>query len=118
MDAVEDVVGQMGIDRGLDLGFAGLDVGHELQQPSPVIALGEPFAVHEIAFHQHRVRIQESVGGDEIDFRMVGPTTEQRLQHASSRGLADGDRAGDTDDEGHLGRQLTEEGVRCPVQLL
>ncbi len=47
-------------------------------------------------------RIQESVGGDQVDARMVFPAGEQCLQHAGGGGLADRDRSGDTDDEGHL----------------
>jgi hypothetical protein len=67
---------------------------------------------------EHPVRIEESVGGDQVDLRMVGPLFEQRLQDAREGALADGDAARDADDVGHLRGDRAEERRRHPVEIL
>ncbi len=79
-----------------------LDLGHETQQLPPVVALRKTLAVHDIPADQLLGRIQETVGGHQVDARMMIPPRQQCLQHTGGRGLADGDRSGDTDHERHL----------------
>ena len=80
--AGDDVVVQVRVDGRGDLADAGLHVGDELQQPLDVVALGEALPVHDAARLQHAVRVEEAVGGDQVDLRMVRPAGEQLAQDA------------------------------------
>ena len=100
--ALDDVVDDVAVDGRVGDGRAALQLAEELQQAAGVVALREALAVHHAAFVEHLVGIQEAVGGDEVDLRMVGPAGQQRLQDAGERALADGDAAGDPDDVRHL----------------
>ena len=102
----------------LDLRCAALDVAQERQQALGVVALGEALALHQPARLEHLVRVQEAVGGDQVDLRVVGPAGEQRLQDAGERALADGDAAGDADDVGHPRCDRAEERRRHPGEVL
>ena len=100
--ALKNIVGEVRIDRRLYLGRARLHIGEEAEQALDVEALGETLALHQPALFEHLVRIEEAVGRDEIDFRMVRPAREQRAQNARHGGLPHRDRARDADDIGHL----------------
>src|SRR4029453_7369473 len=47
------------------------------------------------------VGVEETVGGDQVDLRVVSEAGQQRLQHTGGGGLADGDASRDADDERH-----------------
>ena len=57
--------------------------------------------MHQVSSQQLGVRVEEAVGGDEVDPGVVLPARQQRLQHAGGGGLADRDAARDADDERH-----------------
>ena len=117
--AWHDVVALVRIDRALHADPAGLDVGHEGQQAPRVVALREALAVHETAGLERHVGQQETIGGDEVDARAVGPARQQLAQQAGGGALADRDAAGDADDVGHAhGLGVAEEGGGRPVELL
>ena len=116
--AGHDVVHDVAVDRSPHLGLAALHRGQEVEQAPGVVALGEALAVHEAAVLEHPVRVEEPVGGDEVDLRVVGPAREQRLQDAGEGALAHGDAAGHADDVGHLRRQRAEEGRRHLLEVL
>ncbi len=99
--AGHDVVDQVRVHRGGRLIGARLDRGDEAHQRSTVIAFRKALAVHDLSTRQLGVRVQESVGGHQVDARMVAEPGEQRLQHTGSGRLADGDAAGHADDERH-----------------
>ena len=106
---VEDVVGDVGVHRRRRLGGAGADLLQEVQQAPHVVALREALAVHEAPALELVVRVEEPVGGHEVDPGVVGPAGEQGLQHASRGALADGDAAGDADDVRRRGSLAAEE---------
>ena len=116
--ALDDVVDDVAVHRRVGGGRAALQLPQELQQPSGVIALRESLAVHQIPLVEHLVRKQESVGGHEIDLRMVGPARQQRLQDAGERALANRHTAGDADDVRNLRRRRAEELAGGLVQVL
>ena len=90
----------------------GLDRGQEGDEGRAVVGLGEPLAGDEGAFVQDPVRVEEPVGRHQVHARRGVPAGEQQLEEARDRRLADGDRAGDADDEGgRVGLGLSEEGV-------
>ena len=102
--ARHDVVGQVGVDRGADLVRAGLDLGDEPQQRPPVVGLGETLALHQAAALELRVRVEEPVGGDQLDPGGARPAGQQLPQDPGGGGLADRHRPGHADDErGALG---------------
>ena len=107
--AVDDVVGEVRVHGRAHDRLARLQLREELQQPAHVVALGEPLAAHQAARFELRVRIQEPVGGDEVDARVVGPAHQQRLQDARDRALADRDAAREPDDVRRVRVELTEE---------
>ena len=113
----DDVVGEVRIHRRRDDRLPRLQLGEELQQPAHVVALGEPLAAHQAARFELGVRVQEPVGGDEVDARMVGPAHQQRLEDARDRALADGDAAREADDVRHVRVQLAEERLGHGVEL-
>ena len=115
--ARDDVVGQVRVDGRGDLGVAGLDLGDESQQRPAVVRLREALALEQATRLQLGVGEEEPVGRDELDARRIGPAGEHLAQDAGGRRLADGDRAGDADDERGLGGALAEEGGRHVVQL-
>ena len=57
--------------------------------------------MHEVSSVQLGVRVEESVGGHQVDARVVIPAGQQRLQHAGRRRLTDRHAAGHPDDERH-----------------
>ena len=65
-----------------DFGLAGLDVGQEFYERGAVVAFGETLAVGEAEFGQPGHRVEEAVGGDEIDLGGAWPAAEQRLEDA------------------------------------
>src|SRR6185295_16651907 len=99
--ARNDVVEQMRVNRCADLVGARLDGRHEPHQRAPVVALRETFAVHQVSTRQLGVRVQEAVGGDQVDLRVVPESRQKRLQHTGGGGLAHGDASCDADDERH-----------------
>ena len=63
------------------------------------------------------VRVEEAVGGDQRDVRVLGPVRQHLLQHARGRRLADRDRAGQPDHERRARRlRPVEELLLLPVQ--
>ena len=116
--ARDDVVDDVAVDGRPDLGLAALHPREERQQPARVVALGEALAVHDAAVPEHGVRVEEAVGGDEVDLRVVGPPLEEGLEDAGERALADGDAAGDADHVRHLGRERAEERRRHLLEVL
>jgi len=60
------------------------------------------------AAREFGIRQQEAVGREIVDARMIGPARQQRLQHACRGALADGHRAADADDKGHLAVGVAE----------
>ena len=114
----DDVVDDVAVDRRPDLVGAALQVAQELQQAAGVVALREALALHQAALGEHGVGVQEPVGGDQVDLRVVGPAGEQRLQDAGERALADGDAAGDADHVRHPRRHRAEERRRHPGEVL
>ncbi len=67
--ARNDIVDEVRIDRHLDVGLAGLDVGEERDQRGAVIAFGKAFAVGEAAFVELGIGQQKPVGRHEVDLR-------------------------------------------------
>jgi hypothetical protein len=106
--AVDHVVAQVRVQRRPDLLHPALEIRHEPQERAPVVALREPLASQDPALDQHRVRQQESVGGDKLDL----PRRPQRLQQPHDqpgRGrLADRDAPAQRDQERHRVRQLAQ----------
>ncbi len=98
-----DVVDEMRIDRGAHRAAPGFDVGEEAQQRRQIVAFRKTFLLHQAFTREHGVRIEETVGGDEIDLGHVRPARQQRLQHARGGRFADRDRAADADNVRHLG---------------
>ena len=99
--AGHDVVEQMRVHRRGHLVRARLHRRDESHQPAAVVALWKTLAVHQVSSLQLGVRVEEAVGGDEVDAGVVLPAGQQRLQHAGGGGLADRDAARDADDERH-----------------
>src|SRR3954451_14132582 len=94
--AVDDVVHHVAVDRRAHFWRATLDRPQEVEQTTRVVALREPLSIHDPALFEHLVRVQETVGRDEADLRVIGPSGKQRAQDARKRALAYGDAAGDT----------------------
>ena len=57
--------------------------------------------MHQVSPGQFGVGVEEAVGGDQVDARVVFPAGQQRLQHTRGSRLADRDAAGHPDDERH-----------------
>ncbi|MPM15728.1 hypothetical protein SDC9_62100 [bioreactor metagenome] len=112
-----DVVRQVRVDRGGDLGAARLHVDHEAQQRPPVVRLGEALAVHDAAPFQLLIGVEEAVGGDQLDVGVVGPVAQQLGEQPGRRRLAHGDRAGDADDERSALDVQPQERVGGPVEV-
>jgi hypothetical protein len=74
--------------------------------------------VHDRSGLERGVGVEEAVGRDQVDARVIRPAAEERAQHAGGGRLAGGDAAGDGDDVRHPGRERAEEAGRDPVQLL
>ena len=68
----------MVVDRSDDPVVATLDRPQERQQCTGVVALGEALAIHQPTRFEHMVRMQETIGRDEIDLGVVGPTGKER----------------------------------------
>src|SRR5690606_35604755 len=98
-----DVINEMRIYGGRNLRLARFDGGEKVDKGGAVIAFGKALALHQPALVQHLVGVQKSIGGYEIDARRGGPAAQKRAQNARGCRFADGDRAGDADDERNLG---------------
>ena len=99
--AGHDVVEQMRVHRRAHLIGARLHRRDESHQPATVVALRETLAVHQVSSQQLGIRVEEAVGGDQVDAGMVLPARQQRLQHAGGGRLADGHAARHADHERH-----------------
>ncbi|MEY4361526.1 MAG: hypothetical protein RL391_832, partial [Actinomycetota bacterium] len=95
-----------------------LQIAQELEKRAGVVTLGKALAVHDAAFVENPIRVEEAVGRDEIDLGVVGPTSKERLEDAGKGALAHGHRSGDADHVGNFGRQGAEESGRHLVQIL
>lgn len=82
-----------------------------MYEPFDIIAFREAFAVHDFALFQYPVGVQESIGGDEIYFGVIGPGGEQPLQYAGGGAFSYGYAAGDAYDIGYFVVGGTQEGV-------
>ena len=82
--AGEDVVGQVVVPGGPHLGRPRLHLGDEPEQRPPVVGLRETLALHQVPLLQDRVRIEEPVGGDQLDPGRVRPAG-QHLRAAPGR---------------------------------
>lgn len=74
-----------------------------------IVGLGKAFLFHQSPFLQYFIGMQEPVGGDQLDPAMLRPTTEQRLQYAGRRALADRDAACNADNIGDARAMGAEE---------
>ncbi len=73
----------------------------EPHQRASVVALRKTLAVHQVSTTQLGVGVEEPVGGDQVDARVVIPAGQQCLQHTGRGRLTDRHAAGDADDERH-----------------
>ena len=94
---LEDVVGQVRVDGRLDALVPGLHIGDEAQQAAPVVALGEPLALHDAARLELGVGVEEAIGGHQLDLRGVRPARHQLPEQSRGGGFADRHRPGHTD---------------------
>jgi hypothetical protein len=111
LGVAHDVVDDVRVERRAHLGGARLHLRDEAQQRAAVVRLGEALARHEAATLELGVGVEEAVGCDELDARGVFPPPQQLAQEARHRRLADGDRSGDTDDEGRAVAAVAEKRV-------
>ena len=118
VSSLEHVVGEMGVDRDLEVLGSSLGPGDEFEEGSAVVALGEALSVHQPSLLQHRVGIEEPVGGHQLDPRVLGPSGEELLENAGDRRLPHRHRTGDPDHEGPGPRWGTEERVGDGRQLM
>ena len=116
--ALEHVVGEVGVDRDLEVVGSSLGPGDEFEESSAVVALGEAFSVHQPSLLQHRVGIEETVGGHQLDTRVLRPSGEELLENSGDRRLPHRHRTGDPDQEGSGPRRGTEECVGDGRQLM
>ncbi len=83
---------------------ASLDVGQEVEQPALIVAFGKSFPGHQAPLLQDSIAMEESVGGDKVYARMIGPAGETGTQDTGKGALSDRDAAGYADDVGHTAR--------------
>ncbi len=107
----------MRVDGGAHDLLPGLQLSEEAQQCTHIEAVGKALTAHQATRFEGGVREQESVGGDEIDARMVGPARQQCLQDPRDRALADRDTAREADHERDARMQLAEERPGDGVQF-
>ena len=112
-----DVVARVRVEGRPHLFCAALDLRDEAQQVPAVVRLGEPLAVHDAAALELGVRVEEPVGGDQLDAGRVVPAAQQLAQEARDGRLADGHRARDADHERGALRPLAQEVAGGPVQV-
>ena len=108
----------MGIDRGLDHGLPGFYLGDKAHEVAAVVGFREALALHDAALFQHRLGVEEAVGGDKVHPRVRVPPLQQDLQNARRGGLAHSHRSRQPDDEGHVPGVSTDEGFGRFGQLL
>ena len=77
-----DVIGDVGIDRCLEMVLAGLGPGHEVEEPTSVEALGEAFALHEALLLEDSIREEKAIRGHQFDPGMMRPPGQQLLENA------------------------------------
>src|SRR5262249_952187 len=80
-----NVVDQMRVDRGTCGTAARLHIGKEAQQRRQIITFRKTLLFHQAFALQNRVRIEKTVGRNQIDFGDVRPTRQQGLQNAGRR---------------------------------
>ena len=75
----DDVVRLVRVHRRVHGAGRGLDVRHELDQPTDVVAFRKPFALQQPARLEHAIRQEEAVGRHEVDARMRRPARRAAL---------------------------------------
>src|SRR5215467_4615212 len=87
----------------------GLYIRKKTQQRRQIITFRKSFLFHQAFAFKNCVRIEKSIGGDEVDLRHIRPARQQSLQDARRGRLANRYRTGDADDIRHLGILGAEE---------
>lgn len=113
--SVDDVIDHMAVDGSFDNRLTALQVAEEFQESPGVVALGETLAVHDSAILENSVRVEESIGRDQIDLGMIRPAGKEGLKNSRERALADSDTSCNSDDVRHLWRHCSEE---CRTHLV
>ena len=93
--------------------LAGLDVGQELQEAGPVEAFRKALLGHQSLGFQHLVRIEETVGRDQIHLGRCRPAGQQLPENARRGRLADRDGTRNADDERRLAVVMAEKRLGC-----
>ena len=86
--AGHDVIGLVRIDRRLHHRLTGLQRPQEGDHSLAVVALRKAFALHQAARLQHPVGMQEAVRGNQRHPGVIGPASQERLQHPREGALA------------------------------
>ena len=86
--AGHDVVGLVGVHRCFHHRLAGLQRPQEGDHPLAVVAFGKALALHQATRLQHPVGMQEAVRGDQRHPGVIGPASQERLQHPREGALA------------------------------
>lgn len=113
----DDVVRQVGVERGAHLGGAPFTSETKRRSARRSYDSGNPFAAHQPTAFELAVGQEEAVGRHEFDARSVVPAGEQLPEQTGDGRFADGDGAGDADHEGSGSSALAEERARRAVQL-
>ena len=86
--AGHDVIGLVGVHRCFHHRLACLQRPQEGDHSLAVVAFRKALALHQAARLQHPVGMQEAVGGDQRHPGVIGPASQQRLQHPREGALA------------------------------
>ena len=113
--ALNDVIHNVTVNGSFHCGLSAFEIPQKLQKCPCVVALGETFTVHQIAFFENMIGIEESIGRDEINFGVIGPARQKRLQNTRESTFADSDGASHANHIRHLGRQRPE---KCRADLM
>ena len=75
----------------------GFDPPQKIEKGGVIIGFREAFAVHEATFGQHRIGVEEAVGGHQVHAGSVGPAAQELLEQTRRRRFPYRNRPGNPD---------------------
>src|SRR5665811_1455906 len=82
-----DVIREVRVHRDAHLGVVRPHGRKGLDHSTSVITLGKALSIHEAAFFEGGIGMQEPVGGDQLDRRVIRAPAKERLENSGGGAL-------------------------------
>ena len=113
-----NIVGQMGIDRSLNLVGTCFDGGQKMYKAAKIVALWKTLALHQPSLLKNGVRIQKAIGCNQLNPGVIRPASQNGLQYAGKRTLAHSNAACYRNDKRRSNDRSPEKRISHKTEIL